>query len=278
MTTFDYFGEFYYLHNQQIIKRNIIKKAYETNSYKFNSERCHDAVYNNAMGCADKKIILVGRTKDGKYTKITFTKGLEMIEEKYKIKDMSTDANCFLKKHAVINHGMGSLITKYGEDVRYPRNFSGSCQCFKESHSSFGIGCYDRYKDRLVSIGSHPGIIYLYVWRKTEDHWNLLKQGIFLDMYAQKKYHVKIDHLECTREHIIVHLFTKSSNDANREESICVLDKKTFKTIDVFKGKCPVYMDDYEGWCEESLEFLSKVEILEKMSISLLRIILSYIA
>ena len=98
-------------------------------------------------------------------------------------------------------------------------------------------------------------------------------------MLTQKKHKLIFDHLECTKKHIIVHFLTKSyKSKCAEEERICIIDKETLKTVDTFEGKCPTYMDNYKDWYDESLKFLSECDIIEKMSVSLLKIILSYVA
>lgn len=284
---FDYSGKIYYLNDNRIKLRNIFTKTDELEEpFKlYHKKEIRNSSY--TMGCDDKIIVIVAKFYDNKFTRLVFNHKLESVDIKYDIID---DTNCtidFLEREMEISHGIQSIRKKYGESV-YPHKFLTNHNGiaiidFDRSYSSYAstIGCYDKYNDTLVTVEVEKEIVRLYVWKKEDQDWKTLKKLRFFDMVKEKIMQIKINHLECSRHHIFIHIWLKSYLsfwESEFTQHIWVLDKYTYKKIDQFVGTCPSHVDNYKEWYDERLTFLSKIEMIEKMSVSLLKIILSYVA
>lgn len=291
--SFDYPGNIYYLHKGQIRLRNVTTKTDKIcKNFRFYPFKTRVLVTDSAMGNKDDNIIAVATTGHQTFAKITFNKKLDIVKSEYEIKEENTIYSIdFLDKHVDINHGIQSIRNRYGK-IKFPHEFKSfdngllQLSCDRWHPSLHAIGCYDKYTDSLLGIECNNGICELYIWKRDRDEngdfWRHLKTVKFIEMINHAIRSLTMTHFECSRQYIIIYMTASHLHpsywDHITKTGICVLDKKTFKKVDNFPGSSPVCLDDFQDWYDESLEFLSKIEMLEKMSISLLRIILSYVA
>lgn len=285
---FDYSGKIYYIHENKMKLRYMPGLSNElSKAYKF-LQKMKLPLSNFTVGGDYKKIVLVVKSFD-KFIRLEFNHRLESINRKYDIKADEIHPIDFLENEMEINHGIHSLRKKYGtkEDVIYPHKFRVSIggmthlDYYRAYPSDASIGCYDKYEDTLVSMTVETGIVYMYEWKREGDTWKRLRKIATIDMIQAQLTQITISHLECSREHIIIHISnTQSTEYWNQygKNRICIFDKFTLQEVDNFNGCCPVSVDLYKEWYDERLNFLSKLEMLEKMTVSLLRIILSYVS
>lgn len=146
------------------------------------------------------------------------------------------------------------------------------------TNSFISNAVWDEYDQNLVLAMKFDVYYKLEMWKCSNEKWQFQyeSQPITFDAFRV------VGKITCTRLNFLISL----TNDPdewpyNNNPCICVFAKNTIVDenlmIDtVFEGCHPIYQDDYQDWCQKHLKFLGDIKTLAKMSIDVLKIILSY--
>ena len=128
---------------------------------------------------------------------------------------------------------------------------------------------YDHHENQIIIVLTEDhisNVIHIELWQKESDIWVLKRKATTdIDIYFEA---CMINRLECTRRNIIFEM----------NKRIYIIDKRDLKHINNFKGRLMSCIDDYDEWYDEKLELLKKTIELDKLNVSLLKIILSYVS
>jgi hypothetical protein len=144
---------------------------------------------------------------------------------------------------------------------------------------------YDKYDGSLIIVMyslklSTEGVKYSYTferWEKLGNEWQYEKSIDYL-VNPGNFYNKKIWEISCSKHHIVLsvadqHIIT---ND-DVFTSIRILDKLTFVEQFRLSGCHPIFRDDYDWWRKKSITLLKSINAIEKLSIDILGLILSFV-
>lgn len=287
---FEYIEKIYYLWKHQICLRNIFTKkddlslSHQLYPKKTKYDEYPERIY-ATLGVDNDKLIIVCKIYDKcwKMGIMRLNKELKFIKKEYASISVDISPITYLRDQTTIKHSYYSVIAKYGESGNLPHAYRiekhTNCdhlKCFLEAETNFYVStcCYDKYNDTLVIIygmGNHE-CRSLIIWKKDKQKWIILRKESMYQHHYFSTFHeyLRIISLEASKNNYIfsIHAY---------DQQIIVIDKHTFELVDNFDGTNPVFLDDYESWHAQSLDYLKKLVELEKLNVSLLKIILSYI-
>lgn len=112
----------------------------------------------------------------------------------------------------------------------------------------------------------------LEIWKKHPEKriWGFHKLSRMIDLQTSEN----IQKIVCTRQRYIV---MTDASPVNPKGNMAAFNKNDLFYDCLFAGYQPVFLDDYEDWFVDRLDFLKKVVCLEALSVDLLKIILLYV-
>lgn len=129
---------------------------------------------------------------------------------------------------------------------------------------------YSQYSDILVTCVDTGFTYILMTWRRDDNKiWKLDCTSHIIKSFAGA--YAQIFGLESSRKHLFV------DTNVQGQQKILVLDINTLIERYRISGCHPVYRDYYAEWFEKNMELLKSVKIMEKITINILSIMLSYV-
>lgn len=130
--------------------------------------------------------------------------------------------------------------------------------------------CYDKYDGVLVllleNLRAQSREYMIEFWKKDINKWEKIRDKK-IDTFTPTNY------MTCGEKYLIM----------THEQYLCpmrIYNKYTFENAnpDDIPGHLPVFCQDYKTWYQMTLKLLEKIESIDKLSLDVLKIILSYIS
>jgi hypothetical protein len=304
-SSFEYSEKLFYLHHDRLCLRDVKQKKdlVEITLPQISEFCCKD--YNisdefsvGLMGYESNQLIIIRAVlySDVKHI-IKVNRKMQIIGQET-IHKMLLPLSVLRKEIKRINFDFEQVIIKFAETClpydlgiddkqsikshipSYP-DTSAECVCVVS-----GV-CYDRHEDTIILIVHNPYVDTIEVWKRSAitTLWELQRKSesiVFTGELMEDHfgfYMISLYQLECSKHYIMYNVIVHMCDESLEKRRVSfIIDKQSFKILDMFVGCGTTFCDDYEDWLKNSLEQLKTIESLSKISTDVMNIILGYVS